>query len=106
MTASCKHDLILKLPSASRNPDSGRKMHPVGLLFLQHSVLPLSDLYQTLPVLYHNKNILAIFFEIPVLVSHQNHHHQYTFFCLPNLDIGHKTESHEYRNVGKFVLSG
>ena len=34
MTASCKHDLIFKLPSASRYPDPGRKIHPVGFLFL------------------------------------------------------------------------
>ena len=72
------------------------------LLFFscRNSVLPLSYLYETLPVLDHNMNILSIFFEIPILVSHQNHHHQYTFFCLPNLDIGHKTDLHDDRNVG------
>ena len=34
MTASCKHYLIFKLPSASRNPEPAIKMHPVGFLFL------------------------------------------------------------------------
>ena len=34
MTASCKHDLIFELPSASRNHEPERKMQPVGFIFL------------------------------------------------------------------------
>ena len=106
ITASCKHDLIDKWPSASWNYDPGEKRNPVDFLFYQNCLLLFSYLCPTINVMGHRKICILFLFVRNVLVSSQKHHHQDTSFCLMYLYIGYKPNQHGERNEGRFVLLG
>ena len=90
MTASCKRDLIFKLPSDWQNPDPGRKIHPVDFLFLPKlclaSFLSLSNIAC---IGSQQEYFINLLWNSDFRFSPEPSSSIY-FFCLPNLDIGHK----------------
>ena len=83
--------------------DFGRRSH---LLKHSHGLMvsvPFEKIFPEGTLWSGYRAVISFILTKQIFLHFYSHANQ---FCLPNLDIGHKTDSHDYRNVGKFVLSG